>query len=125
MLFLAVGNRFFFTTCMFSTLFTPCLHLITSKLSTSSLLLCAAGQMFESLGISSIIFHSAVLEKSVNCLWLLLFFVIQPLRIFPFALQVLVDTSTASHGLFSLSLNSIATLGFVFVGTHFIAPTFV
>ena len=39
-------------------------------------------------GVLSIIFHSAVLEKSIRGLWLLLSFVLQQLRTFPVALPV-------------------------------------
>ena len=72
--------------------------------------------MSKGVGVSSTIFHSAVLEKSIGCLKLLWFIVFQQFEYFPVALPACDSIFTVPHGLFSLSLCSVVILGFILVG---------
>ena len=73
--------------------------------------------VFENVGVSSIIFHATIFEKSFCCLRLLLFLIFQQLEYFCVALAALDSTFAASYGFLFSSLNFIVMLDFIFVGT--------
>ena len=66
--------------------------------------------------VSYTIFHSAISEKSIDCLKLLWFLVFQQLEYFLVALPACNSNFTVSHGLYSLSLHPTVILGFILVG---------
>ena len=71
----------------------------------------------DGVGVSSNIFHSAVLVKSISCLKLLWLLVLQQFEYFPVPLPAHDSTFTVYHALFSLSLYSVVIVSFILVGT--------
>ena len=74
--------------------------------------------MSEGVGVSAYIFHSAILEKSIDCLMMLWFLLLQQFEYFPVAYQHVIEPwDITSHGIFSLSLYSVVILVFILVGS--------
>ena len=73
--------------------------------------------MSDGVGVSSNIFYSAILEKSISCLKFLWLLVLQQFEYFPVPVPARDSTFTVYDALFSLSLYSVVILSFILVGT--------